>query len=154
MAISIVDRIVGQFATASIQSSPSVYTQLFNLTEWEVTIESEVADVTAHGDFWEVNVPLKQSWRGRMKGFVALTGVASYMAAFAQGSGGDYRDPVLIYFTGYNTSTPPGAGTVQGAGNIIFQGQGFVTRGNISMPMAMGEQEIEITGSGSPTVIA
>lgn len=153
MAISIVDRIVGQFATASLQTSSSVYTQLFSLTEWEITIESEMAEVTAHGDFWEVNVPLKQSWRGRAKGFVALTGVLSYLAAFKQGSDGDYRDPVLLYFTGYNTVTPPGAGTVQGASNIIFQGQGYVTRGNISVPMAMAEQEIEITGSGSPTHI-
>ena len=153
MAVTVVDRIVGQFATCSFNTGIAVYTQLVSCTEWEVTIESEMADVTAHGDFWEVNVPLKQSWRARAKGYVAITGVLSYMVAFAQGSAGDYRDPVLTYFTGYNTATPPGSGTVQGLSNIIFQGQGYITRGNISVPMTMAEQEIEITGSGSPTHI-
>jgi len=46
VAVTVVDRIVGQFATCSFNTGIAVYTQLVSCTEWEVTIESEMADVT------------------------------------------------------------------------------------------------------------
>ena len=142
-----VSRLNGQFATASFNSGSGTFTAIVNLFEWEVTIATELADVTAHGDYWKTNVVLRQSWTARARGYFTSGAVASYLAAWAVGSGGAYTDPAATYFTGYNVSSG------QGAPNIIFQGQGFVTRGNLSVPMAMVEQEIEIEGSGSPLVL-
>jgi len=142
-----VSRLNGQFATASYLVSSGSFTGIVNLFEWEVTVTTELADVTAHGDYWKTNVVLRQSWTARARGYFTSGGVASYLNQWAIGSGGAYTDPVATYFTGYNVATG------QNAGNIIFQGQGFVTRGNISVPMAIVEQEFEVEGSGSPLVL-
>ena len=142
-----VSRLNGQFATASFNTAVGTFTSIANLFEWEVTITTELADVTAHGDYWKTNVVLRQSWTARARGYFTSGAVASYLAAWAQGTTDAYTDPVVTYFAGYNIASG------QGAPNIIFQGQGFVTRGNISVPMAMIEQEIEIEGTGSPHVL-
>src|SRR5881227_216777 len=97
-----VTRLVGRYAKAKAGGT------IANLFDWELTIEAEYEDVTAHGDEWEQVTPLKQRWTFRARGYVTTAG-ASYLAKF-------------------NPAGPPGSVTVTAqtdfASAIVFSALG------------------------------
>jgi hypothetical protein len=108
--------------------------------EWEVTFTQEFADSTAHGDFWDFPVPIKQMWTARAKGYFTAAGAAT--ATYIYGNSKQTGDPATVTFTGYST---PGTTTK------VFEGVGYASRGNFTSPQGMVTQEVEIRGYGAPT---
>jgi len=137
-----VNRLVGRYAIVTMGSL------VLTCFEWEIEIRADFVDGTAHGDPWDVPVPLKYEWTGRARGYYHI-GDATYLAAYAaQISGTPPPDLAAITFTGYRTFD----GTT--AANPIFTASGFVTRSRWLAPEAMAEQEIEMRGTGLPSAIA
>jgi hypothetical protein len=132
-----VARLDGRYAEASLGG-----TLIAVLTEWEVTVETDTADATAHGDMWQFPLPLDSGWRVRCRGWIVPGSAAHYINAYyPSGAAGVIA---TIIFRGYS-------GTVAG-GTLIFEGTVFPVRGNLSAPMTLAEQEIEFVGYGVPTV--
>ena len=125
---------IGRYAEASIGGV--VIAQLY---DWEVSIEADYEDVTAHGDEWEVVVPLKQRWTFRARQYCLLN-VATSLTAFTTSA-----EPAGMTVRCY---TEPAA-----TGSIVFQAGGFPTRALLSAPMELVQQEIEIRGTSTPTTI-
>jgi len=154
-AVNIPARLNGQFATCAIAVNESGATAMpanavLNLFDWEVSTETRTTDASAFGDYWRQPVIVSNGWTARARAYFSAGQVTSYLSAWrlqSGSSGGAYKDPPIITFTGYYDWT------ALGGGKVIFQGDCFVTRGRISVPMAMVEQEIEFEGIGSPTVI-
>lgn len=159
-AINTVARINGQFATISLATTGFTGAEsgatavpalaVFALFDWEVNIETETTDATAHGDYWKQPIILTNSWRGRAKAYITALQQTSYASFWRLQNGsaaGAYKDPPLINFVGYNDWTS------LGSGKILWEGIAYCTRGNLSVPMAMAEQELEFEGVGSPTTI-
>jgi hypothetical protein len=112
--------------------------------EWEVEVNTEFVDGTGHGDIWDVPVPLKYSWTGRVRGYYD-TANNPYMHLYnGQITGSPPPDIAAIAFVGYKDDTPTTA---------IFTANGFVVRSRWNVPQAMVEQELEIRGTGIPTVM-
>lgn len=121
----------GRYATAEVAGV------VLHLFDWEVTVEMETFDATAHGEYWRVHVQGDQSWRARARGYFKPSD-ASYLAARSSSV-----DPLVTVFTGYS-------GMETTTDKIVWQGACFITRANFSVPMAMIEQEIELVGTGQP----
>ena len=134
-------RLHGRYATALVYrgTPPNEVHIVLDLFDWEVSFEMETFDATAHGEYWKVHVQGDQSWRARARGYFRAS-QSPYLTA-----AGDRTpsDPLMVRFTGYD-------GVTQNNNTRVFQGDGFITRANFSAPMAMVEQELEITGSGVP----
>jgi hypothetical protein len=115
------------------------------LVDWEVEIRTEFVDATAHGDIWDIPVPLKYLWTARLRGFYHV-GDATYLhAAYsAQITGSPPPDIGTVSFIGYRDDVPT---------NIVFSGSGYVVRSHWSSPQAMVEQELELRGVGIPASI-
>src|SRR6266536_4075757 len=124
--------LVGRFAVATAGSG------IANLFDWELTVEADYEDVTAHGDEWEQVTPLKQRWTFRAKGYVTVS-ATSYLAAFNKTG-----PPATVTVTAYSGSA---------SSTVIFTAIGYPTRGNFSAPMALAEQEFEFRGAGAPSVL-
>lgn len=129
------DALNGRYAEASLAG-----TLVALLFDWEVTIETDTADATAHGDYWKVNLALDSGWTFRARGYVVPASAAHYLNVLWSSS----TIPANFVVAGYSGSVS--------AGTMIFQGTGIPVRGSISAPMAMAEQEWEIRGTGAPTV--
>lgn len=117
---------------------------------WEIEINQEFADATAHGDYWRVRLPLTQDWTGRVQGYMSRAAAVTYQTAMADAaSRGNYQnspsgtgaDPAPMTLTLYNDA----------GSNIIFQGTCFGQRGRIMAPMAMVTQELELVSAQVPT---
>lgn len=132
-----VTRLNGRYAICSIAGVT------LTLTSWECEIRTDYADGTAHGDFWDVPVPLKYSWTARASGYfdTASTTSGTYLHTF---SGLDSTDQTAVAFVGYASAdnTAP-----------IFHGNGFITRARWESPQSQVIQEIEMRGTGAPTSI-
>lgn len=109
--------------------------------DWELTLEADHEDVTAHGDEWTVLAPLSQSWTFRARGYIPLN-TGTYANGVFNASGSPASLSVIAY-------TEPAT-----SGTIRFQGTGYPTRFNLSVPMELIEQEIEVRGSGAPTTVS
>jgi hypothetical protein len=130
-----VSRLNGRYAVCTVA----------NLTltafEWEVEVTTEFVDGTGHGDIWDVPVPLKYAWTGRVRGYYS-TANNPYMHLYnGQIAAPPPPDITAIAFTGYKDDTPTTA---------VFAGNGFVVRARWNVPNAMLEQELEIRGTGIP----
>jgi hypothetical protein len=134
-------RIHGRYATCTFVGIGTL-----NVFDWEMEIRAEYADATAHGDYWEVVVPLKYMWTARVRGYFD-SAAASYLSAFKGASGaiaGGTADLVPATFTAIGwTSTGS-------TNHNIFTASGFLVRARFNAPMAMAEQEAELRGSGAP----
>lgn len=127
--------LVGRYAEASVGG-----TLIALLTDWEATIETDTADVTAHGDVWQFNAPLPSRWTFRAKAFVVPGSAAHYLnALWASGA-----LPSQVTVAGFSGSVA--------SGTKIFEGTGTPVRGSLSAPMELAEQEFEVQGNGAPTV--
>jgi hypothetical protein len=109
--------------------------------DWELTMDAEHEDVTAHGDEWTVLAPLSQGWTFRARGYIPLN-----TATFASGVFNVGAAPTALLIVAYTEPAVSGA--------IRFQGTGYPTRFNLSAPMELIEQEIEVRGTGAPVTIA
>jgi hypothetical protein len=117
-----------------------------NLFEWEVNPVFDYSNLTAHGDYWKVNVFLDAGWTGRARGYLTQLGSTYLVGALAQvGATGVYI-PTALTFAGFST--------LGSAGNakVLFQAGCFMSNLRMAVPMAMFEQEINLIGSGNPTV--
>jgi len=123
--------VVGRFAVCTIAGLTVV-----NIFDWEVNINFDFADATAHGDLWKVKAFLDGDWTARGRGYLAATS-STTIAAFTSS-----QVPALVTFAGYSDTTKT---------TKIFEGTGYINRGVISVPMAMLEQEFEIVSSGNVT---
>lgn len=124
----------GRYAEASVGG-----VLLALLFDWEITVDTDTADVTAHGDVWKFKVPLDSGWKFRAKGYVVPASAAHYINS--QWSSGAV--PANVTIAAFS-------GTV-GTGTKIWEGTGVPVRGNLSAPMALAEQELEFEGYGAPT---
>lgn len=104
------------------------------LYDWTLVVETDYEDVTAHGDEWEVVVPLKQRWSATAQAYL-LTGATTYLSLFNAAG-----EPASLTFTAY-------AG-LAAAGITRFVGTGFPTRVEMAAPMELVTQTIEIRGTG------
>ena len=144
-------RLHGRFATATWGSVTLL------LFEWEVEYEQEYADGTAHGEYWDWPVIIKQSWTGRAMGYftTALPGADAGQAghiSFQAGKNYLYNagriaaDPAVATFTGWNN-------TAATANQYIFSGSCYASRARLSAPKAgMFTQEVSLRGRGAPSV--
>ncbi len=130
-------RIHGRYAVCTFAGIGTL-----NVFDWEMEIHTEFADATAHGDFWDVPVPLKYMWTARVKGYFD-SGATSYLSAYKGTAGaiaGGTADIVPVSFVAGRTTTP----------TSIFTANGYLVRAHWAAPMAMVEQEAEIRGNGAP----
>lgn len=128
-----VNRLIGRYAEASIGG-----VLIALLFDWEVTVEHDTEDVTAHGDHWQQHVPLDAGWRFRCRGYVVPGSAAHYInTAFGAGPQASFA------LAGYSGSVA--------TGTLIFAGTGIPIRGILSAPMVLAEQELEFIGVGAPT---
>lgn len=118
-----------------------------NLFDWEVKPTFDYANLSAHGDYWQVNAFLDAGWTARAKGYLTLLG-ASYMASGSALTGG--KIPAALTFTGWST-----IGNASGGANPfkMWEGSCFVKDFSLLVPMAMVEQEISLIGTGTPGTI-
>lgn len=138
-------RLHGRFGTLRLQTPGPVDVTLL-LFEWEVELQQEFADATAHGDYWFNPLPITQRWTGRIRGYFTNSATTSYL-----GSGFNLTGVgALFTLNGYSDTTPSGGapGTA-----VVFTGTAFAARGRLLVPMAMVTQELELTGVGPPTHI-
>lgn len=119
----------------------------FTLTvfDWEVEIRTEFVDATAHGDYWDIPVPLKYLWTARVRGYYVPANATYMHAAYANPITATPTDIAAASFVGYKDTT----GTL-----AVFTGNGFVVRTRFAAPMAMVEQELEIRGAVQPGTTA
>lgn len=126
---------IGRYAEASIGG-----VLIVQLYDWELVIEADYEDVTAHGDEYEVVVPLKQRWTFRARQYILLN-TATSLTAFTVSA-----EPATMEVRCY--TEPASSGTIR------FRGVGYPTRAMLAAPMELMEQEFEIRGSGLPVTIA
>lgn len=124
-------RVHGRYATATVGAVT------LHLFDYEITFSMETFDATAHGEWWKVMVQGDQSWTMRCRGYFTVAG-GTYLAT----AGVSGADPAAVTVNAYGTMT---------IGSPIWTATGFITRANFSAPMAMVVQEMEITGSGTPS---
>src|SRR5947207_15317968 len=116
--------LVGRYAEAS--TGGVVFALLF---DWELTVETDTADATAHGDVWKIAIGLDTNWRLRARGYVVPASTAHYINQHWATGQPSTTFTVACY-----------SGTV-GAGTKIFEGVGLPVRGNLTASMALAEQE-------------
>lgn len=125
----------GRYAEAAIGGVLIVY-----LTEWEVSANNDVEDITAHGDSFKRFTSLDADWTFRAQGHVVPASAAHYINTYFVNN--NFQGEFTL--RGYS-------GTVAG-GTLIFEGTGIPTRGTLAAPMGLASQEIEFRGTGAPTV--
>jgi len=136
--------LVGRYAEAAIDpadgASPALIVLLF---DWSVEVNQKVVELTAHGDYWEYQVPTVAGWTFRAKGYVVPASASHYInniwASGALPGGSGY-----VFIKGFSGSVA--------SGTPIFAGHGVPLKGVLSVPMEMATQEFEIRGHGAPTI--
>ena len=123
--------VVGRFAVCTIGGSIVV-----NIYDWEVNINFDFADATAHGDFWKQKVFLDGDWTARGRGYLAATSVTVISALTSS------QQPTQVTFRGFSDTTQT---------TKIWEGTAFITRGRLAVPMTLLEQEWELVSTGTPT---
>jgi len=117
-----------------------------NLFDWDLKPVFDYSNLTAHGDYWQVNVFLDGGWTARARGYLTLLG-ATYLNSALQTVGG-VKIPQTLTFTGYSTL---GVATTP---LKIWEGPCLIKDFSAMVPMALFEQEISVIGSGNPTTIS
>src|SRR5690348_9776409 len=102
--------LIGRYAEAAVGG-----VLIALLTEWEVTVEQKIIELTAHGDYWEYQVPTVAGWTFRAKGHVVPGSANHYInslwAANALPGTSGY-----VTITGYSGSVATGTPIFQGTG--------------------------------------
>lgn len=145
--------VVGGYAECSFKIGAGAETVFINCFDWEVKPVFDYSNLTAHGDYWQVNQFLDAGWTARVRGYLTLL-AAHYIFGLTKGwltgtppTGGV---PAAFVFTGYSTvKAANGVGTSANA--IMWQGTCGIKEGTILVPNTMLEQEITLIGTGTPT---
>ena len=124
-------RKTGKHATLSIGS----YTGA-DLFDCEVTIGADVVDVTALNDEWQANVPGTGRWRVTGEKYF----VTEAFLALAVGTPGA-ATPVTVTVTGPDGQT------------VLFQGDGYVTEGQLRVPNRAKSERVVVEGTGAPATV-
>jgi hypothetical protein len=134
-----VGRLHGRFATLSLTyAGPTTVT--LNCFEWEVEVQQEFADATAHGDYWFNPLPITERWTARVRGYLANSSAVSFSSSLFQTA----NVGRIMTLTCYSDATPT---------QVIFSGTAYGARGRLLVPDAMVTQEMELTGIGPPTAL-
>lgn len=131
--------VVGRYAECTLFGTTTV---LANLFDWEVKPVFDYSNLTAHGDYWQVNVFLDAGWTARARGYLTLLG-SSYLASALSAN-----IPTSITFNGY--STLANANTPK----LLFAGTCFIKDFALMAPMALFEQEINVIGTATPGTLS
>jgi len=138
-----VGRLHGRFATVEVGSITLL------CFEWEVEIQQEFADATAHGDYWFNPLPITERWTGRVRGYLANSAAASYGSSlFSKTNIGG-----AVAFTAYSDATAVTGPPAHPGTQVIFAGSAYGARSRLLVPDAMVTQEMELTGIGPPTTL-
>ncbi len=137
-------RLHGRFAQVSVGSI------LLLCFEWELEVQQEFADGTAHGDYWFNPIPITQRWTARVRGYLTNSAAILIASPSQASSNPPYTNALFaktttgpeFTLTCYSDATPT---------KIIFEGQAYASRGRVLVPDAMVTQEMELTGIGPPT---
>lgn len=124
-------------------------------SEWEITFEQEFADGTAHGEYWDIPVPIKQMWTGRVQAYVKAGGPG---ATAEGGTWVTWMTENILYFMATKTSGDPAVASFTGyataplvANQYIFKGDAYVSRSGLSLPKnGAATQEMTLRGYGAP----
>jgi hypothetical protein len=111
---------------------------LLYLFDWRIRANFDYANLTAAGDRWKVNVFLDADWTAEARGYMNVATVSTYISN-SQAAG----IPQLLTFTGYSE--------LAAGGHKIWEGSCWIKSGEISVPMALTEQHLEVIGTGMPT---
>lgn len=128
--------VVGRFAKIQLNTGFGA-ADVVLLFDWEVNVNFDYADATAHGDRWKVKAFIDADWTARARGYVVPVDTNTYIKNATNSSG-----PILINFIGYTDMT---------ATTVVWTGTGYIQRGRISAPLALMEQEFELVSSGAVT---
>lgn len=143
-------RLHGRFAVMTWGGTGSIL-----CSDWEVNFDQEFVDGTAHGEYWDVPVPIKMSWTGRVQAYMNAANIGatfpnagwlSFMASHVAFHNAFRRtaDPSRFTFTGY-----PGPII---ASQYIFQGDAYASRAAWNAPnRGAVTQELQLRGYGPPT---
>ena len=124
----------GRYAEASLGG-----TLVALLTDWSVTVDTDIIDLTAHGDVWKRKKPTQSGWKFKAKSFVVLASAAHLInALYSSGA-----VPALFTVAGYHGSVA--------SGTKVWEGAGYPASGGMDYPMGVATQEFEIEGDGPPT---
>jgi hypothetical protein len=110
-----------------------------NLFDWEVKPVFDYTNLTAHGDYWQINAFLDAGWTARARGYLSLLG-ATYIKSATSAN-----IPAALSFVGYTTLAAASSPF------IVWTGSCFIKEGGIFVPMALVEQEITVIGTGTPS---
>ncbi len=148
-----VNRLVGNYAVCAVARSASQSSGLLvaQLVNWEVTIETDFADATGHGDLFDVPVVIRQRWNARCEGFMTEGTRVTFASAWATDTTGVPRKVGLHTFIGYNdhlTLTTPDTET-----KVVFRGNCYPQVATLRLPDGMSGQEISFRGAGDPNFI-
>lgn len=130
--------VVGRYAECSIAVGAGADAVCVLLFDWELNANFDFADVTAHGDSWKYKTFLDGDWTARAKGYVVPGSTNHYIKNATASS-----VPVSLTFKGWSGPTT--------SGTLLWAGPCYISRGRISAPMAMMEQEFELISNGVPT---
>jgi len=122
-------RKTGKHATLSI----GAYTGA-DLFDCEVTIGADLVDVTALNDDWQINLPGTGRWRLTAEKYFVTEAFLSLAAATPAAT-----TPVTVQL-----KAPDGQTT-------LFQGEGYITEGQLRVPNRAMSERIVIEGTGAPT---
>jgi len=123
----------GRYAECAIGGVVLVF--LFN---FRIRMNADYANLTAAGDRWKVNVFLDADWTAEARGYIAPAAVTSYLSASMTAG-----IPQPLTFTAYSE--------LAAGGHKIWEGTCYIKSGEISAPMALVEQSLEVIGSFKPT---
>lgn len=126
-------------------------------SDWEVNLDQDFVDGTAHGEYWDYPVPIKQMWTARVQAYVVSGGPG---VQAGQPTWVTWMAAHILYYGGFKISTDPSraffhgwAGPVDSpSGNqYIFRGEAYVSRGGFSAPKrGAATQELQLRGYGPP----
>jgi len=123
----------GRYAEAALGG-----TLIVLLFDWEVEVETDTVDVTAHADVWKFNTAIASQWTFRAKQYVIPASASHTINALYSSS----AVPAQFTVAGYSGSVA--------SGTKIFEGTGTPVRANLSAPMELAGQGFEIKGNGAP----
>jgi len=113
-----------------------------DIYEVSVEINAGVEEASAWGDDWDVNLPERGNWRITARKYAVIANLGYFLTQVAQTPTAQIPVTVVVY---QNTADPS---------TRVFEGGGWVTKGDISLPKGKIEETLEVTGTGPPVYVA
>ena len=150
-----VNRLVGKYAVCTVGGL-----LVAQLTDWSAEINTIFEDGTAFGDYWEIPIILRNSWSGRIRGFLTEASRLSFLSAYRFDAAGviatedatppittPYADQLAVTFIGYNDYAS------LADSKRLLKGDIYIGTASINLPEGMADQELLFRGIGAPHYI-